>query len=195
MRVPLKIGENNLAIPYRAIDHDDSINYGYMDLKANPHLITDVPEAKNWPEMIALLEAINSPASVCHSLGCEKSFSSYSNTEEPHLKTQLVSYIDVAFDSIGLNTDSALFEEMMGAYAMFAQHRQFDRFVMFDPELTQTNYTRHNINGWCLSIWIGGFGETETQARAAWATVVSVLSDFFASGWVPNPAINTDSAR
>ena len=195
MRVPLKIGENNLAIPYWPIDHGDSVNYGYMDLKANPHLIADVPEAKNWPEMIALLEAINSPASACHSLGCEKSFSSWSRTEEPHLNTKRVSYIDMAFDHIGLNADATLFDEMMGACAVFAQHRQFDRFVRFDSELTRTNYTRHNLNAWCLSIWLGGFGETETQARAAWATVVSVLNDFFSSDWAPNSTVNTDAAQ
>lgn len=73
-------------------------------------------------------------------------------TEEPHLNTKLVSYIDVAFDHIGLNADAALFDEMMGACAVFAQHRQFDRFVRFDSELTRTNYTGHNLNAWCLSI-------------------------------------------
>jgi hypothetical protein len=164
-----------------------------MDLQANSESIADVVEASTWPEMIALLEAINSPISAYRSLGREKSFSIWNDTEQPHLKVKLDSYFEVAIDNIELNARPAQFEEMMGEYAEFAQGRHFDCFTIFAPELTRTSFTKHNINAWCLSIWIGGFGENEAAARAAWTTVVSALTAFFSSGWVPSPIVDADT--
>jgi hypothetical protein len=160
-----------------------------MDLQAYPELIDKVPEVQGWPELIALLEAINAPSCPFRSLGCEKSYSNYRNPAYPHLAIQLCSYVDVAFLDIALNQNASLFEEMIGAYALFATSQHFEKFVMFDPELSHATYREHNLKGWCLSIWVGGFGATQAEARTAWAAVISALTAFFRSGWAPHPSI------
>ncbi len=185
MRIPLKIGAQKLAIPYRSENHEASVNYGFMDLKADPTLIPLVPEVQDWPEFEVLLKAVNSSRSVFRSLGCEKSFSEHRDLSSPHLTTKLVSYIDIAFDDIALNTNMVMFEEMMGAYKSFAQDQEFDRFVKFDPELTETRFTKEGVSGWCISIWVAGFGTSEDEARRAWSTVILALTHFFSSGWTP----------
>jgi hypothetical protein len=189
MRITLAIGENHLTVPYGTAQRDDSTNYGYVDLKANPELVPTIPEVRDWPELEALLIVLNSPTSLYRSLGCEKSFSPYMNDEVPELKVKLVSYIDIAFIDEEFNKVGASFEEMMGAYADFAQRQPFAKYVIFDPELTKTRYRDENVDGWCISVWIGGFGSDEASARSAWRTVIDVFTSFVASGWAPIPSL------
>jgi hypothetical protein len=187
MRIPIKIGENVLGVPYLPVDHGESINHGYVDLKSDPSKIQNIPEVTGWPKYIALLGAINSPHSPYRSLGCEKSYSDYENPEQPQLRRKLVSYTDIAFAHPPLNTSPIPFEEMMWAYAQFAQNREFAQFVIFDPELTRTHFITDGLEGFSITIWIGGFGETDDEAFTAWESVISIFTEFIQSGWAPNP--------
>jgi hypothetical protein len=181
MPISLKLGTNTITVPYCAQVHADSENHGYMDLRANPSQIAAVPEVQGWPELIGLLEAINHPGSRIRSLGCEKSYSPYESQDFPHLTTQLASYVDVAFLDIQLNGSAIHFEEIIGAYAEFAKGLAFEPFVMFDPELSSAHYKPEGVRGFCLSVWCGGFGASEQEARRAWGTVIAALTAFFGS--------------
>ena len=86
----LNVNDKNLHIPYPAVDHGDSVNHGYMDLRAHPELIDRVPELEDFPELRSFIVALNAPESRFRSLGCDKSFSSFHNEKEPSLTIKLV---------------------------------------------------------------------------------------------------------
>jgi hypothetical protein len=48
------------VIPYGPVDHHDgNRNHGYRHLKDNADAVQAIPEAKGWPELQALLLALN----------------------------------------------------------------------------------------------------------------------------------------
>jgi hypothetical protein len=186
MPTQIKIGEDRLTIPYIAEDRDNSQNYGYFDLKTDLSLIDSIPEIKGWQEIAELLHSINSPLSHFQSLGCEKSFSSFANENCSHLTTQLVSYVDIAFTSISLNSLDSNFDHLINAIHEFSKDKILPQFISVEFELTPTFYKSQNVQGWCLSCWIGGFGSSEREARENWSSPVLVLRDFFLTNWVPD---------
>ena len=63
------------AIPYRKENRPDGINnYGCFDLKREPNRVADLPEAKEYPELIDALRIINSQESFFRSIGCDTDF-------------------------------------------------------------------------------------------------------------------------
>jgi hypothetical protein len=147
MSTKLKIGGNRLTVPYISENRNDSQNHGYFDLKTDLSLIDSIPEVQNWQEIAELLQSVNSPSSHFQSLGCEKSFSSFVNEEYPHLTIKLVSYIDIAFVDISLNSLDSNFDRLVNAIYESSQDRNCPQFVMVDFELTPTFYKKQNVQG------------------------------------------------
>jgi hypothetical protein len=188
MNIGLKIGEATLTIPYDPAQRKESYNYGYVDLKANPHLIDTIPEVQGWHELSDLLKSINSSSSRFQSLGCEKSYSDFADVNYPSLTTKLVSYVDVAFADINLNSIKSNFEYLINEICIFSGNYNLSEFFFVDYELTPTFYENWSLQGWCLSIWVGGHGNSENEARDNWASPIAVLRDFFRRDSIPNLA-------
>lgn len=186
MNTKLKIGKATLTIPYDPVQRDESYNYGYVDLKTNPNLIELIPEVQGWHELSELLQAINSSSSSFQSLGCEKSFSDFIDADYPELTTKLVSYVEVAFSNINLNSKESNFEYVVDEIYTFSKNYSLENFIFVEYELTPTFYEKLNLRGWCLCIWVGGHGSSEQEARKNWASPITVLHDFFMSNWIPN---------
>lgn len=183
MQEILKVGDHKMGVPYSPVDRGVSVNHGFFDLRKTPELIPRIPEAEGWPEMIALLEAINRPSGILWSLGCEKAVSSFKDERHPHLTTKLVSYVDLAFADVSMNSDRANFDRMAMALNKFGSTRQVETFIKLEMELGKAYYAEHNLTAWCLVIWIGGFGADESDARNAWRSLMRVHTDFFNTDW------------
>lgn len=172
-----------MGVPYFPVDRGDSINHGFFNLRNNPDLIPRVPEVIGWPELIELLYAINRPSGIFWSLGIEKAFNGITAKSHPHVTTKLVSYVDVAFADVPLNADQTNFERLATAIHQFGSQRKIAELINIDMELGVADYAEQRLRGWCMTIWIGGFGASEDDARKAWYTVVKVFTDFFNNDW------------
>ncbi len=82
------------VVPYGPVEHEDGDrNHGYVDTKANPDLISSIPEVAGWPQFQQLLEVINKHTPL-RSLGCEKGYFPVEQDNEAGLKTYVGSYVE-----------------------------------------------------------------------------------------------------
>jgi hypothetical protein len=66
----------------------------------------------------------------------------------------------------------------MGAYVEYVRGKQPAPDVIVAPALTKTRYANHNVDGWCVSLWVTGFGPDDDSARTAWALAVRYFTAF-----------------
>jgi hypothetical protein len=185
MRVELHLIERPLPIPYPSIERVESTNYGYMDLKADPQLIDEIPELRDAPELRSLVAALNAPGSPFRSLGCEKVLSNHEDPENPHLHARFVSYVDIAFADMVKNSDRDLFVEMVEVFNShcYEQRDALPHFLIASFDLRPSIYHQDGVEGWSVAAWVGGFGTDAEEARTTWAVGIKVLERFLTELW------------
>lgn|GEM_PF-2462110 len=184
MRFPLILSDHHIPIPYPAVDHGDSQNHGFIDIKNRPELAETIPEAKDCPPLLALLKAISHRDTPFATLGCEKAYSDYSSENHPELKWNLCGYVDLCFARVDENVSREAFEELAFKIATFGQDKPQPRFVKFSMELSPAMYSPLQSAGitdpaYCMSIWVAGFGATEVEAFERYSAIMAILTEFF----------------
>lgn len=94
--VELGADDDALEFPWSA--EDESLRY--YDLKGQPELLLEIREARDWPELGALLESVNGAMSAFVTAKCDVwSDSEINEAEEIYgASVKLASYVDVLFD-------------------------------------------------------------------------------------------------
>lgn len=184
MRIPLEINDHNIPIPYPAVDHGESQNHGFIDIKNHPELAETIPEATDFPPLIALLRAISHPDTPFATLGCEKSYSDYADSRHPDLKSKLCGYVDICFARVDENCDRAAFEELAYKINEFGSGKPQPHFVKFSMELGKATYSPLLAAGiidpaYCMCVWVAGYGATEAEALERYSAFMAILTDFF----------------
>jgi hypothetical protein len=164
----------HLPIPYPPMEHQDSTNHGFMDLRGNPDLIDRVPEAIGMPELQEALRLINAENSRFMSLGCDTWRQEFEHPNHPELTRRRESYIDLAFAELERNTDREAFTALAEAIRADLQPRPELLFVHIIAERQRTSFNTSNgvVGGWSLALWISGAGADERQARHNWAAAL-----------------------
>jgi hypothetical protein len=176
----LKITDGILPIPYGPADRPNSKCYGFKDLKLFPELISEIPELRDWPEFEELIRALNVAESPFCSFGCEKSVTPFSHDDEKQLKVKLTSYVEFGYAARHRNEPTA-FETFVKDLSSFAARRPLSKYLHVDSEIQRTRYVDDNTMGWSLTIWISGYGASETEAREAWGGAIAALREFIVS--------------
>lgn len=98
-------------MPYPSgVAGDGSRTFPFVDLASDPKLVARTPEVKDFPEWADLLMAINAPASVLKSYGCE--------VLDQHLtingmrRSNRQGYVDVIFRETRENCDKQRFIDL-----------------------------------------------------------------------------------
>lgn len=161
------------AIPRQAPNHS---NYGYIDLRANPHIARSIPEVVDSPEMADFLEMMNSPTSAFRTIGCEKWLL---QDPPPTSRSRAGSYIDIAFAQPTWNEDPRNFFGLFYEFTVAMKSRERAPGLFIDWELRRVAYYDDAVDGWGVGLWPTGLGETEEQARANWALGMRLMQEFF----------------
>ena len=94
------------AVPYGPADREDGDrNYGFVDLRDQPDLVDEIPEAKKSDGLAELLRAINAPGSALMSIGCECGAFSQEAAQEGGPTRYIGSYVAITFRDPGRNSE------------------------------------------------------------------------------------------
>lgn len=183
MKMRLEETEAYLCLPYAAERSHDRVNHGYFDLRRNPIRISEVPELDGWPELAEMVRIANDRDSLFRTLGCEVVLMDLD--DDPMLQKKLVSYVDIAFEILSLNTEKENYYRLYRRFGEFASPLQLPGNVSILFEICPTYFAAHEFQGWRVTLWNAGTGRTDGEVRAAWHLGVEVFKDF----------ITTESAR
>lgn len=162
-------------IPYPSIDHlDGTLNHGYVHLKSNPGLISQIPELTGFPELEAFVRTVNSETSKIESVGCEKCYSQVQDHEL--IRTQLGSYTDIIF------TDPVKNEQVENIIELAAH--LFNAVEGCEKWWSTVELGLQRLKGlhgasapWGLLVRVMGFGRDQEEARKHWAYTLGLMGD------------------
>lgn len=178
MKMRLEETEEYLCLPYTAERKYDRVNHGYFDLKRNPSHIREIPELDGWPELAEMVRIVNDHDSLFRTLGCEVVLMDF---DDPMPKKRLVSYVDIAFEILSLNTEKENYHRLYRRFGEFASPLQLPGNVSILFEICPTYFAAHQFQGWRVTLWNAGSGRTDGEIRAAWHLGVEVCKDFIAT--------------
>jgi hypothetical protein len=148
-------------------------NHGYKRLKGAPEAIGQIPEAEGYPELAALLVAVNGPDSPIESVGCEKRVLP---VDAGDARVQLGSYIDVIFTDAGLN-DSAEHALQLAVHLLQAVQGCARWWTFVEAVLQRFRFVPQTVAPWGLMVRVNAHGRDEAEARKFWAETLKRLGN------------------
>ena len=165
--------DDMLEIPW-ANPQDPGLRY--VDLKAHPQAIATLGECRRYPPLALMLRAINAPGSVLRSAKCDVWTTSDLTEDErldfglPH---KIGSYVDVVLEYPKFNSDPDLQVELGEKLRRALRHLRLQaqmeiclRRCLFHPEERW---------GYCLTIFVHAYGQTQVEAEQEWARAMAAL--------------------
>jgi hypothetical protein len=172
------------AVPYPSVRRDNgTTNYGYLRVKGAPEAIARIPEAQDWPELQAFLQAVNAPESPIESVGCEKN---YFEVDVPGVpKVKLGSYVDIVFSEPALN-DRAENQLFLASHLLEAVEGCGQWWSLVEIGLQRLRYLGGASAPWGLFLRVIAHGRSQEEARKLWgesmrrltAKVAGLSADF-----------------
>lgn len=172
--VELGADDPQLEIPWRSEDG----GLRYLDLKRQPELLLEIPEACANPSLAAFLEWANSRSSPFRTAKCDIWSTNELGLEEEIFDEprKFASYVDLLFDS----DDFSSFQK----HEAFVQNAA--RLLRHAPEMSAAAdfVVRRCINradtrapqqGFYLTFYLSGFGEDEPDAQSHWAIALKMV--------------------
>jgi hypothetical protein len=177
----VELGADDDALEFPWTTEDESLRY--YDLKRQPELLLEIREARDWPELGALLESVNVGKSAFVTAKCDVwSDGELSEAEEIYgASLKLASYVDVLFD------------EAHGERRFnFEEHERLARRVCellsgapeipAAAEFTIRRCYFHDAGepvapGFYVTCYLFGYGDDEAEARQRWAIGLSLMQN------------------
>jgi hypothetical protein len=153
----------------------------YYDLKRHPDLVLRISEAINSSELSAFLTRINAADFPLQTAKCDAWYTQEISAEEEIFGAtgKYVSYIDLVFADVqprlSLEAHEALAKSLCAllqrAPEIPATAELIIRRCYYHPD----DNPDESANGFCITIYISGFGEDELEARQRWSIALTLL--------------------
>lgn len=171
--IELGADDPQLQIPW-ALDDGSS---RFLDLKRQPELLLEIPEACAYSELAAFLNWANSPESPFETAKCDAWTSREINSEDEVFgePCKFGSYVDLLFIDQDRRSQFSENERFVQALAKLVRHApemasaaEFTvrRCVDHRTEIQQCFY---------ITFYLQGYGEDERQARKRWAIALKMV--------------------
>jgi hypothetical protein len=172
-------GKAGPPVPYPPADRPDGArNHGFVDLRANPALVLQIPEVRDSPGMQAVLTAINAPLSPLRSFGCEHTQPSALGAPVADGPSQSMgSYIDLAFVDADLNTKDRILELARRIVTMLPM--TVANWTSFDLLAERLKYLAGREDRYGLFVRLQGYGRDEDEARRVFESSMTLLAQVF----------------
>ncbi|MEO5617193.1 MAG: hypothetical protein ABIS67_05450 [Candidatus Eisenbacteria bacterium] len=180
----LVILPRRMTIPYGgsgAIRTDGGANYGFANLKQQPHLIDTVPELAHDPALKSVVSTINRHSTGLFSSACE------SCQSREHRGYRYSGYVEFAINSDSEAADATSYFTMFHSFGLFLNSQTFAQRVTFQWEICPAHFADICADGFSTSVRIDtdSFGTVE-EALTCWQTSLGALEAFLGS--IPKPA-------
>lgn len=162
-----------LKIPYRASQASGSANIGFIDLKAEPERITEIHELAAYPELEELVRQLNKQESSFRTLRVDTAKDIFRRRS---FSRSAFSHLTISFENLGGEDDKRFYMEAHQSFSSYVSLLPVSNAIVINfvavPLQVQT------FRGWCLDIWLYGFGHSEDEARRNWLSGLTLLKKF-----------------
>lgn len=172
----IELGQDDPVLDLPWADPDGNVRY--HNVKAEPALVAQIPEAVAYPELMEFLRAVNSRLSAVESAKCDVWRADQLDAEEEVFgaPNQVGSYVDVAFSDIDSRRSfefhkqfaTRLVELLKRTPETLSSMEIFVRRCFFDVE-EQTQ------EGLYMTVYVNGYGYDEAQARLNWGIALRMV--------------------
>ncbi|HZU31897.1 MAG TPA: hypothetical protein VFB79_12330 [Candidatus Angelobacter sp.] len=192
----VELGQDDPALEFPWSSSNPALRY--FDLKNFPALISQIPEAAQYPELRLFLLRINSPEFPLQTAKCDVWHSQEITPEEEIFAAghKFVSYMDLIFADDVRRLSFSHHEQLAAQLCRMLQStpeiKASAEFVIrhchFHPRQTATmqtsstsftNGAEHNADssqtGFCISAYVTGFGDDDRRASHQWSIAISLL--------------------
>lgn len=171
-----------LAVPW----HGDDARMAYVDLRAHPERISEIPETRKNPVLAHVLAILNAPESPWATAKCDR----WELDEEDIETAALELDLDDAQAGIGSYID--LYLRDAAEFASLEGHRdRLERLTRAaegsEPtaamlELTLRHCVAEGVEGYAITAFLYAIGEDAARAQAAWEAALTTLAHILLSG-------------
>lgn len=168
--------EQLLVFPYRSGTTPDSTNIGYIDLKKEPERIAEIHELNGYPELQDFVRCLNAPESIFRTLRSDTVRDSF---KPPDYTKSVFSHSTIAYDFLECNQDPAMYQSIYELFLDSGLGGALPDSVVADFWLIPTYYKIHEQPGWCLDIWLYGYGNSEKESHGGWSAGLRALKTHF----------------
>lgn len=170
--------DHALEIPWSSPDGTQR----YFNLKRQPELLLNVLEAADNRDLADFLVALNAPHSVIETAKCDTWLSDQIHPEEEIFGApwKFGAYVDIVFSAPEMRASFELHEELargvsgllqrapdFAAAADFVVRRCYSHTI--DPDQSD--------DGFCITIYVHGFGDEGSGAQKNWAIGLKVVQN------------------
>lgn len=174
--VVLTIGHSGKGIPYGGhgeAREDGSANYGFKNLKGNPHLLAQVPEIADDPALYDLIDAINQPETGLVTVGC----AGWSFSEDSGHRWS--GYVEFAINTAEAISDARNYFPLFFKFDKMLHEGGFAEVVNYKWELEGAHFSPANVDGFTCTVWIyTPYLPTLDEAKDAWQRALHPLIPF-----------------
>jgi hypothetical protein len=173
--VELGADDPRVEIPWSTEDGSSR----FLDLKLQPELLLEIPEACTYPELAEFLNWANSPESPFETAKCDAWTSREINAEDEVFgePCKFVTYVDLLFADKDRNSR---FEENERFVQALAKLLRYAPEMASATELIVRRCVDHrNKTHECfyITFYLHGYGEDERQAHARWAIALKLVQN------------------
>jgi len=167
----------------------------YYDLKRNPELVLQIPEALNSAELSAFLTRINAAGFPLQTAKCDLWYRREVFPEEEVFGAagKFVSYIDLVFaEDKAKSEGSGAIARRFNLEDHEALAKDLCTLLKRAPEIAATVelvirrcyfHTEGDLgksdDGFCITTYVSGFGGDEAEARQRWAIAITLVQNAF----------------
>jgi hypothetical protein len=177
----ISLGEDSpaLAVPWQ----DDAGHAVYVDLRAHPERLGEVPETRENPALARVLEHLNAPESPWATAKCDRW-----TLDEDDLQTAALELdLDAAQAGIGSYID--VYHRNAEEFASLEGHRDLLQRLARAAEgsgpqaamleLTLRRCVAEGVEGYAITAFLYAIGEDAAHAQVSWELALAALAQIF----------------
>jgi hypothetical protein len=175
----LELGRQDHALELPWQDAGGAVRY--YDLKKDPELISQIPEAARLPELKSLLTRISAADFPLASAKCDAWFTRELAAEEDVFGAEgkFASYIDLVFaedeSRLSLEKHEALARKLCELLKRVPEIAASIELVIRRCYFHAEGKPDESSNGFAITVYVSGFGEDEPEARKRWSIALTLL--------------------
>jgi hypothetical protein len=157
----------------------DADSHNYVDLRASPDLIVELPELRNRPALRRAVEVLNDGAGQFRTIGVAEWQQETGIADRP---TGLLTYVHFCFDAPQMFAEPVPLYQLFHTYSAHvnALPPEIHRDVYSEFELSPAEFRDRDCCGWSATLWLQCSAPTLQEARDRQDVDLTTFTDFIA---------------
>jgi len=174
----VELGRDDETLEFPWTDPEGKLRY--FDIKRDPNLVDQIPEAQAFPELREFLASANFPSSRLESAKCDAWASTDIHPEEEIFgqPCKFGGYVDLVFTDVTARVSLAAHENLLNEWAALLKRApEIPASAEFLLRRCYFRIAEKTRDGFCLTLYLFGYGGTEVKARQQWAIALQLVAN------------------